>query len=211
MIMMVLSHFAKKFALIKRNVFSVILFDESWALAKTTEGVKMYDYLTRMGRSLYTGCIFNGHSVLDLPTEAIKNTITYKFCFCTTNENEAVRMCEYLGLEPNAQNKAAIMNMGNGECMFQDLDKHVGILRFDAVFQDIIDVFSTTPKARTDETENDVLEEERTEKESGEEAAALEIADADMDWEEGIKDPEETDLDFDLDLSGWMNVIYHKE
>ena len=166
-IMMVLSHFAKKFALIKRNVFSVILFDESWALAKTTEGVKMYDYLTRMGRSLYTGCIFNGHSVLDLPTEAIKNTITYKFCFCTTNENEAVRMCEYLGLEPNAQNKAAIMNMGNGECMFQDLDKHVGILRFDAVFQDIIDVFSMTPKARTDETENDVLEEERTEKESG--------------------------------------------
>lgn len=147
-VMMVLSHFAKKFALIPRDVFSVILFDESWALGKTAEGVKMYDYLTRMGRSLYTGCIFNGHSVLDLPTEAIKNTITYKFCFCTTNENEAVRMCEYLGLEPSEQNKAVIMNLQNGECMFQDMDKHVGILRFDAVFQDIIDVFSTTPKAK---------------------------------------------------------------
>lgn len=147
-VMMVLSHFAKRFALVPRDVFSVILFDESWALGKTAEGVKMYDYLTRMGRSLYTGCIFNGHSVLDLPTEAIKNTITYKFCFCTTNEKEAVRMCEYLGLEANEQNKGTIMSLGNGECMFQDMDKHVGVLRFDAVFQDIIDVFSTTPKAK---------------------------------------------------------------
>ncbi len=147
-VMMVLSHFAKKFALVPRNVFSVILFDESWALGRTAEGIKMYDFLTRMGRSLFTGCIFNGHSVLDLPTEAIKNTITYKFCFCTANEKEAERMCEYLGLDPNEQNKAAIMGLGNGECMFQDMDRHVGILRFDAVFGDIIDVFSTTPKER---------------------------------------------------------------
>ncbi len=158
-IMMVLSHFARKFALIPRNVFSVILFDESWALGKTAEGIKMYDYLTRMGRSLYTGCIFNGHSVLDLPTEAIKNTITYKFCFCTTNENEARRMCEYLGLEASEQNKAAIMNLQNGECMFQDMDKHVGILRFDAVFQDIVDVFSTTPKAKKEDAEQGKEEE----------------------------------------------------
>lgn len=150
-IMMVLSHFAKKFALVKRNVFSQILFDESWALGKTAEGVKMYDFLTRMGRSLFTGCIFNGHSVLDLPTEGIKNTISYKFCFCTTNESEAVRMCEYMGLEVNEQNKATLMNLQNGECMFQDLDKHVGILKFDAVFQDIIEVFSTTPKTKKDE------------------------------------------------------------
>ncbi|MBO5093472.1 MAG: ATP-binding protein [Lachnospiraceae bacterium] len=169
-IMMVLSHFAKKFALIPRNVFSAILFDESWALGKTAEGVKMYDYLTRMGRSLFTGCIFNGHSVLDIPTEGIKNTITYKFCFCTTNEAEAVRMCEYLGLEPNAQNKTEIMNLRNGECMFQDLDKHVGILKFDAVFQDIIDVFSTTPKAKNQEKEEDTageaLEESMIDKEN---------------------------------------------
>lgn len=220
-IMMVLSHFARKFALIKRNVFSVILFDESWALAKTAEGVKMYDYLTRMGRSLYTGCIFNGHSVLDLPTEAIKNTITYKFCFCTTNENEAVRMCEYLGLEPNEHNKAEIMNMGNGECMFQDLDKHVGILRFDAVFQDVIDVFSTTPKARTSDTIKDIPEEGSTKKETTqergskkviveeivEETAVQETTGADMEWDDIREDSEDMDLSVDLDFSGLMEEI----
>lgn len=206
-IMMVLSHFAKKFALIPRNVFSVILFDESWALGKTAEGVKMYDYLTRMGRSLYTGCIFNGHSVLDIPTEGIKNTITYKFCFCTTNENEAVRMCEYLGLEPNAQNKAAIMNLGNGECMFQDLDKHVGILKFDAVFQDIIDVFSTTPKTKekkqeeelhTEETEESGLLEEAAHAEETEEFELLE----ELYEEEAPVAEEELIFDFDAAEGG---------
>lgn len=142
----IISNFAKKFAMVKRPVFKLILFDESWALGKTTEGVKLYDFLTRMGRSLYTGCIFNGHSVLDLPSEAIRNTITYKFCFRTNSDAEAERMCLYMGMEATANNKEVIKNLGNGQCMFQDLDGHVGILKFDAVFQDIIDVFSTTPK-----------------------------------------------------------------
>lgn len=196
-VMMVLSHFAKKFALIPRNVFSVILFDESWALGKTAEGVKMYDFLTRMGRSLYTGCIFNGHSVLDLPTEAIKNTITYKFCFCTTNENEAVRMCEYLGLEATPQNMATIMNLKNGECMFQDMEKHVGILRFDAIYQDIIDVFSTTPKTKQEKT---AAETEDKPAEAEDVAAEAEIT-----LEERMRQYEQetgAGLELDFDFSG---------
>jgi len=147
-LMAVISNFAKRFAMTKRPVFKIILFDESWSLGKTVEGVKLYDFLTRMGRSLFTGCIFNGHSVLDLPSEGIKNTISYKFCFQTTNDDEARRMCEYMGMEPTVTNKEIIKNLGNGECLFQDLDGHVGKLKFDAVFEDIIEVFSTTPKTK---------------------------------------------------------------
>ncbi len=156
-VMMVMSHFAKKFALVKRRVFKIILFDESWSLGKTAEGVKLYDYLTRMGRSLYTGCIFNGHSVLDLPSEAIRNTISYKFCFHTSNEREAARMCEYLGIDVTDANKSTLMNLQNAECMFRDLDGHVGILKFDAVFDDLIEVFSTTPQ--TEESAEDQAKE----------------------------------------------------
>ncbi len=144
-LMAVISNFAKKFAMVKRPVFKVILFDESWMLGKTVEGVKLYDFLSRMGRSLYTGCIFNGHSVLDLPSEEIRNTISYKFCFQTTNDAEAARMCEYMDLENTPANRGVLKNLYNGECLFQDLDGHVGVLKFDAVFQDLIDVFSTTP------------------------------------------------------------------
>jgi hypothetical protein len=144
-LMMVISHIAKEFAQVKRPVFKGILFDESWALGKTVEGAKLYDYLARMGRSLFTGCIFNGHSVLDIPSEGIKNTITYKFCFQTGNDKEAERMLEYLNLELTEDNKNIIKNLKNAQCLFQDLSGHVGILNFDAVFQDIIDVFNTTP------------------------------------------------------------------
>lgn len=156
------SHFAKKFALEKRNVFSIVLFDESWMLGKTAEGVKLFDFLSRMGRSLYTGCIFNGHSVTDIPSEGIKNTISYKFCFQTNNDSEAARMCEYMDMEPTQENKDILKNLGNGECLFQDLDKHIGKLRFDAVFQDVIDIFSTTPKTKDQETQ-EVLQENEVE------------------------------------------------
>lgn len=147
-LMAVISNFAKKFAMTKRPVFKMILFEESWMLGKTVVGVNLYDFLARMGRSLFTGCIFNGHSVLDLPSEGIKNTISYKFCFQTTNDAEASRMCDYMGLDATVEHKEILKSLGNGECLFQDLDGRVGVLRFDAVFQDLIDVFSTTPKTK---------------------------------------------------------------
>lgn len=197
-VMMVLSHFAKKFALVPRNVFSVILFDESWALGKTAEGVKMYDFLSRMGRSLYTGCIFNGHSVLDIPTEGIKNTITYKFCFCTTNEAEAIRMCEYLGLEATEENKKTIMNLRNGECMFQDLDKRVGILQFDAVFQDIIDVFSTTPKAKENDVEMKAPAETETEEMTEEQPSDMEALEREAAGDAASLPDDFPEIDIDL-------------
>lgn len=161
-IMMVLSHFAKKFALVKRPVFKQVLFDEAWMLGRTEEGVKLYDFLSRMGRSLYTGCIFNIHSVLDIPTEGIRNTITYKFCFRSDNDKEIDRMIELLGLENSQELHNRFKSLGSGECIFQDLDGHVGVLKFDAVFQDIIDVFSTTPKTTVEEEKIEINLEEDT-------------------------------------------------
>lgn len=60
-------------------------------------------------------------------------------------------MCRYMGMEATPNNREVLKTLGNGQCLFQDLDGHVGILKFDAVFQDIIDVFSTTPKTKADE------------------------------------------------------------
>lgn len=199
-LMMVISHFAKRWALIPRKTFKCILFDESWALAKTTEGVKLYDYLARMGRSLYTGCIFNGHSVLDIPTEGIKNTISYKFCFKTNSDSEAERMCGYLGLESTEDNKDAIKNLKNGTCFFRDLDGHVGILSFDAVFADIIDVFSTTPT--TDEDEVLVKTEEKTE---------IEQVDQKEELLENFIEEEELEDDFDITEQIINLNLYKKE
>ncbi len=159
-IMMVLSNFAKKFALEKRPVFKVVLFEESWMLGKTAEGVKLYDFLSRMGRSLYTGCIFNMHSVLDIPTEGIRNTITYKFCFKSENDKEIDRMISLLALENTPELHDIFKGLESGQCIFQDADGNSGVLTFDAVFQDVIDVFSTTPTTEQEEktTQNETSE-----------------------------------------------------
>ena len=170
------------------------MFDESWMLGKTEEGVKLYDFLTRMGRSLFSGCIFNGHSVLDLPSEGIKNTISYKFCFQTTNDAEAARMCDYMGLAPTVANKETFKNLGNGECLFQDLDGHVGVLKFDAVFQDLIDVFSTTPKV---EKKVEMPKEPEKEAETAEATQQT-----DPDYRELLKEAEEEAPEPVLDAAG---------
>lgn len=222
----IISNFAKKFAMVKRPVFKLILFDESWMLGKTIEGVKLYDFLTRMGRSLFAGCIFNGHSVLDLPSEGIKNTISYKFCFRTNSDSEAERMCLYMDMEPTPANKEVFKNLGNGECMFQDLDRHIGILRFDAVFQDLIDVFSTTPKTEKRVELPETIEQEPEEKElSNPQIAEIENAVQATENLMPKKEPErkkgtaaaetedwtEGDLNLNLDFEIDEDELYRKE
>lgn len=111
----------------------------------------MEEFISRMGRSLFTIIMYNGHSVTDLPTEGIKNSITYKFVFrCRNNKEEAERLLEYIGLEITPENMAIIQNLRSGQSLFKDMYNRVGVLQFDAVFQDIIDVFSTTPKEEED-------------------------------------------------------------
>lgn len=144
-VMMVLAHFAKKFAHQAVPGFKQILFDESWALGKTTEGKKLYEYLARMGRSLNTGIIFNGHSVLDISSKELKNTITYKFCFKADDE-EAGRMLEYLEMEDTPDNRKIIKTLKNGQCLFKDADGHIGVITIESVLEEYKRVFDTTPK-----------------------------------------------------------------
>lgn len=148
-IMMVLGNFAKQFALVPREVFSTVLFDESWMLAKTAEGLKLYEFLARMGRSLYTGCVFNGHSVLDIASEGIKETITYAFFFHSDNTEECKRMLEFLNMDITAENIQRIKGLENRECLFKDAYGRVGKVKFDCVFEELISVFTTTPKEKS--------------------------------------------------------------
>ncbi|MCC2821001.1 ATP-binding protein [Lachnoclostridium pacaense] len=149
----VVSAFVRKFALVKRPVPKGVLVDESWAISASKEGRSMEEFISRMGRSLYTCIIYNGHSTKDLPTEGIRNSITYKFVFRSrNNEKESERLLEYLGLEVTPENMSVIQNLGAGQCLFKDLYGRVGVLQFDPVFQDLFDVFSTTPTENVEES-----------------------------------------------------------
>ena len=60
---------------------------------------------------------------------------------------------DYLGLEVTPENMLVIQNLGAGQCLFKDLYNRVGVLQFDPVFQDLFDIFSTTPTEDVEEPE----------------------------------------------------------
>ena len=95
-------------------------------------------------------------------------------------------------LEATQENKEVLKNLKNGECLFQDLDRHIGILRFDAVFQDIIDLFSTTPKAKGQEEEQEAEQIDQTETE--------ESRQSEKKVEENQTETMEDELNFEFDM-----------
>ncbi len=145
-LMMVITAFCRRFVLSLEGKFKAVLVDESWFMSKTPEGVKLIDFVARMSRSLYCSLILNGHSVNDLPEGGTRNAITYKFMFHTSSTEEAKRMLDFLRLEPTPENIGVLTRLGNRQALYQDRDGHVGVITFDAVFSDLIDVFSTTPE-----------------------------------------------------------------
>lgn len=145
-LMIPISHFAKKFALSFPGVPKINLMDESWALSMTQQGQALFEYLSRTGRSLYTGTIFIGHSTKDVKTEGIRNALSYKFCFHITDIEEIKRSLEFMELEVTDENIGKIQALKNGQCLFRDLDGRVGKLSFDVVYEHLMTAFSTTPK-----------------------------------------------------------------
>ena len=168
--------FIKQFAWSFPHESKLAVIDESWMLKAIPSGSDMIKSLARMGRSLYIATVLNGHSVLDLPSEELRTTMTYKFCFHTSDEDEAIRMLDYLRLDATPENIGTLMNLQNAECLFSDMNGRVAKLRFDAVFGDLIKFFRTTPveskatapeeeklpepeeaPARPDEADSDIL------------------------------------------------------
>lgn len=147
-LMLPIASFAKKFAMSGEDCFKSVVFDESWGLKATTMGLKLMDFLARMGRSLYGGCSFIGHSVDDLGEGGIKNAISYKFCFKMAERSETIKALEFMKLEITEENIMEIETLGNGECLFQDLDGRVGKLKFDVVFEHLLEAFKTTPSKK---------------------------------------------------------------
>lgn len=152
--------FTKQFAWLYPHEPKLVLIDESWFITAIQIGRELIKALARLGRSLFLSTLLNGHSVLDLPGDELRATITYKFCFHTNDEREAERMLEYLKLDKTKENINILVakerdgGLGNGECLFSDLYGRVSRLKFDAVFSTLIEFFKTTP---TEENEKETI------------------------------------------------------
>lgn len=149
-IMIPLGEFAREFARdpLTLDIPKAVVFDESWFLKATSWGSLLYSEIARMGRSLFTIPIFIGHSVSDVDEPGIREALTYMFVFRMSSELEACEALRILGLEETGANISLVQGLGNGQCLFKDINQRVQQVNIELLYNNLKKAFETNPERR---------------------------------------------------------------
>src|SRR5215831_17250098 len=128
-----------------RRLPKAIFLDEAWAITSTPEGAKLVPEVSRMGRSRNTALILVSQNAGDLLSEQVTNCISGVFAFRSTERAEVANVLSLLGIEQSAEHKAALRGLGNGECIFRDLDGRAGRIAVDLISDDLRRCLDTNP------------------------------------------------------------------
>jgi hypothetical protein len=135
-----------------RRLPKAIFLDEAWAITSTPQGAKLIPEVSRMGRSRNTALIMVSQNAGDLLNEQVTNCISGVFAFRSSERTEVANVLALLGLEQSEEHKAALRGLGNGECIFRDLDGRAGRIAVDLISDDLRQCLDTNPtRARSDE------------------------------------------------------------
>ncbi|WP_239257320.1 ATP-binding protein [Listeria ilorinensis] len=151
--MIVISTFALRFIQQDRSIFKIVDLDEAWAILQVAQGKTLANKLIRAGRAMNAADYFITQNTDDLLDEKMKNNIGMKFAFRSTDLTEIEKTFKFFNLEMTDENVAKIKNLSNGECMFQDIRGRTGVVKFDAVFEDLFKAFDTRPPQSTNNLE----------------------------------------------------------
>ena len=140
------SQFARKLLNgIDRKLPKAIFLDEAWAITSTPEGAKLVPEVSRMGRSRNTALILVSQNAGDLLNEQVTNCLSGVFAFRSTERGEVANVMSLLGVAPSDEHKAVLRSLGNGECIFRDLDDRAGRIGVDLVSAELQDWIDTNP------------------------------------------------------------------
>ncbi len=143
--------FATHFTRRDRSTFKIVLFDEAWALMASSQGRTLVTQLLRTGRAMNNAVYLVSQNVADLLDETVKNNIGAKFIFRSFDQQEITKVLQFLNLEPEAENAAALRQLETGQALYQDLHGRVGILTIDPIFAHLRRAFDTRPGAQREE------------------------------------------------------------
>jgi len=130
---------------IDRTAPKAIFLDEAWAITSTPEGAKLVPEVSRMGRSRNTALILVSQNAGDLLNEQVTNCLSSVFAFRSSERGEVANVMSLLGVEPSEEHKAVLRALGNGECVFRDLDDRAGRISVDLVSEELRDWIDTNP------------------------------------------------------------------
>jgi hypothetical protein len=140
------SQFARKLLNgIDKSVPKAIFLDEAWAITSTPEGAKLVPEVSRMGRSRNIALILVSQNAGDLLNEQVTNCLSGVFAFRSTERGEVANVMSLLGVAPSDEHKAVLRALGNGECIFRDLDDRAGRIGIDLVSEELRDWIDTNP------------------------------------------------------------------
>ena len=120
-----------------RRLPKAIFLDEAWAITSTPQGAKLIPEVSRMGRSRNTALILVSQNAGDLLNEQVTNCISSVFAFRSSERAEVANVMSLLGVEPSDEHKAVLRGLGNGECIFRDLDGRAGRIGIDLISDEL--------------------------------------------------------------------------
>jgi hypothetical protein len=98
-----------------------------------------------MGRSRNTALIMVSQNAGDLLNEQVTNCISSVFAFRSSEQTEVASVLALLGLEQSGEHKAVLRALGNGECIFRDLDGRAGRISVDLISDELRQCLDTNP------------------------------------------------------------------
>jgi len=128
-----------------RRTPKAIFLDEAWAITSTPEGAKLVPEVSRMGRSRNTALILVSQNAGDLLSEQVTNCISSVFAFRSSERVEVGNVMALLGVENSADHQAVLRGLGNGECIFRDLEGRAGRIGIDLISDEMRRWLDTNP------------------------------------------------------------------
>jgi type IV secretory pathway VirB4 component len=145
-LMYLVSQFARRLMHgLDRRTPKAIFLDEAWAITSTPEGAKLVPEVSRMGRSRNTALILVSQNAGDLLNEQVTNCLSSVFSFRSSERVEVEHVMALLGVEPSEEHMAVLRNLGNGECIFRDLDGRAGRIGVDLISEELLRWLDTNP------------------------------------------------------------------
>ncbi len=128
-----------------RRLPKAIFLDEAWAITSTPEGAKLVPEVSRMGRSRNTALILVSQNAGDLLAEQVTNCISSVFAFRSSERVEVANVLALLGVENSDEHQIALRGLGNGECIFRDLEGRAGRIGIDLITDEMRQWLDTNP------------------------------------------------------------------